>query len=131
MPAQLKAKRSIIMKSVDRYIYEFSENEILCEINGVNATLKVKTVRKCSNARIIKITLSNQEITSNCLQNGIKLFNLHINTRDLHREVQHEIHMCFRCYKLDSHLSFECPRSKISKFAQTALLLDVHSNHVV
>ena len=123
MPPQLKAKRSIIMKSVDRYIYEFSENEILYEINRVNATLKAITVSKFSNARIIKITLSNQEMTGSCLQNGIKLFNLHINPRDLHQEVHHDIRMCFRCYELDSHLSFECPKEQDFKICSNCSCL--------
>ena len=32
MPAQLKAKRSVIMEEVDDYIYQHSEVELLTEI---------------------------------------------------------------------------------------------------
>ena len=81
MPAQLKAKRSVIMKKVDDYIYQYSEGEILTEINRQNSLIQASSVFKFPNIKMLKITLSNQLMTDICLNDGLKLFSLHINHR--------------------------------------------------
>ena len=74
IPPQLKARRTVIIRSVDEFIYEKDENEILAEVKLKNSSLNAVEVFKFSKGRNIKITFDNQTMANQCKQNGLTLY---------------------------------------------------------
>jgi hypothetical protein len=108
MPLFLKSKRTVIVKKLDSYIYDNSQDEIKVELNANNDGVSVVDVFKFPNSNIIKVICNNQESADICLRMGVKMFHLFVSPRDIHREEYFEVKTCYKCYSLDSHLAHQC-----------------------
>ena len=119
MPAKIKTLRSILIKRVEKEIYDCDVEDIHRDLRQSNANFEIVDIFKFPNARIIKITLLNQEMANNCLQLGIKLFKRHLSPSDMQKEEVIDIKICYRCYELDSHLAHECSKPDTYKICST------------
>lgn len=109
MPMYLSAKRSVIVRRVDGFIYmDNSTDEILAEINVRNEDLDVISVLKFPKSRTMKVTFKCQEMAVKCLKIGMKMFNLFVSPSDIHEEEYYDIKICYKCYVWDSHLAHQC-----------------------
>ena len=80
LPRELKAKRSIIIKSCDKSIVEKSNEEIKTEIEKKNS-FNVVEVFKFPNSNSIKVTLESQTKIRAVCQGGLYMFNFFIPPR--------------------------------------------------
>ena len=73
IPLTLKAERSILLKRVDRIIFDNETEDIKTEIMTNNENLEVIEVFKFSNSPIIKLTFSSCTMAERTLRNGLKI----------------------------------------------------------
>ena len=110
LPPELKAKRTVILKSLDTYIYDLPLAEIVFELNKNNENLHVVDAYKFPNSRTVKITFSNENMASTCLENGLNIFIIHLSPNMMQREEFIQIPTCYRCFSLNTHSSNECKK---------------------
>ena len=109
MPMKLKAKRSVLLKHIDSYIYDHSVDEIKFQVTENNDSLDVVEVYKFPNSKIVKITFTNYEMAEKCLKDGVKLFLLYLPPSNVYQDEFVEVKTCYKCFKLNDHLTYECP----------------------
>jgi len=66
---------------------------------------------KFPNAKTIKITFTTQSMAIRCIENGIHILNLHVPPRNITIDSFIEVRACYRCYKLDDHISTTCDKN--------------------
>ena len=109
MPMKLKAKRSVLLKHIDSYICDHTNDEIKFQITENNDSLDFVEVYKFPNSNIVKITFTKYEMAEKCLKDGIKMFLLFLPPSNVYRDEFVEVKTCYKCYKLNDHLTYECP----------------------
>ena len=109
-PADLKARRSIIIKSIDPFIYNHKEDGIKLELQKQNVWATVAEVFKFPNSKTVKVTFTEQSMVDKALDGGLLMFNLSITSCDIARERFIDIPICYRCYKWNDHKASECSK---------------------
>ena len=109
MPPELKSKRCVIIKRLDSFIFDHTEDQILEELNSKNNALEAVSLMKFPNSRTIKVNYKNQKMVDNCMEKGVKLFFYHVSPSDIKKDNFIKILTCFKCYKIDDHLKHNCP----------------------
>lgn len=109
MPPELKAKRCIILRRLDNIIYENDPTDIAKEIENNNHWSRVKDVFKFPNSRAIKVTFSSAEMAVKSTSSGLCLYHLYIPSCDIVVDQYISVVTCYRCFKIDDHLTFSCP----------------------
>ena len=110
IPLKLKAERSVLLKRVDRIIYDNETEDIKNEIMTKNENLEVIEVFKFPNSPIIKVTFSNCTMAERTLRNGLKIFMMFIPPVCIFKDEFIEIKTCFRCFSLNTHNTHDCPK---------------------
>ena len=108
LPIALKAKRSVIVRNVDSIIYDNEVNTIINELHSRNPWASVQEIIKFPNSKTLKITFRTAEMSSKCLTNGLLFFQLFVPGNCIRGEVFIEITTCYRCYKVNDHISANC-----------------------
>ena len=107
---KLKAQRTLVFKRIDPHVGDRNAEEIEEEILENQDWAKVKQVIKINNySHIFKVEFRDIETANKILDNGLLLFNMAIIPSQIERDFYCEVMMCFKCYKLESHYSSECP----------------------
>ena len=76
-PSSLKTNRTIIMKNVDGFIMDYSEEDICANINELNGgRLKIENVFKFPSGKTLKFECLSAEMAADCLQTGLFVFRL-------------------------------------------------------
>ena len=109
MPRDLKAKRSLIVKSCGAMVYDRDVSEIREEIERVN-NLKVCEAFKLPNFKALKVVLKSQKMVTDACEKGLFLFNLYISPRFLVQDSYMPLLMCYKCYAYESHIASACPK---------------------
>jgi len=112
LPMHLKAKRTVIVRRLDSHVYNNSTDDIRDEINECNDFLEASSVFKFPHSNIIKVTCCNQDMAGACIKNGLRMFHMYVPGVDISCEEYHNVKICFKCYELDSHLTYECTKSR-------------------
>ena len=114
-PQFLKADRTVIVKNVDPFIMEHTDQEICDDLNASNDNLEVVSFVRFPSDKTFKIELASKQMTNLCLKTGIKAFNLYISSNYLALENSHQVTFCFRCYTINNHISSACPKPSTYK----------------
>lgn len=69
-------------------------------------------VHKFPSGRIIKITFSDSQQAKKAQEAGIKLFSMKIPSYNVKQDQYYHVNVCLRCYELESHNTYQCPRDK-------------------
>lgn len=112
LPAELRAKRSVIVRRLDISIYERSEAELLAEIVSKNSWAEVVEIYKFPNSKTMKIQFISSAVAQRCLSNGLSLFYLHISGSDMTADQVVPILTCYKCYSLEDHITSKCPKQE-------------------
>ena len=115
MPPKLKANRSILLKKIDKSVYDHTVDEIKHEIKAKNPEFDALEVIKFPNSTIIKITFASCLMAEKCLRSGLKLFMFHLPPHYITKDEHLEIVMCYRCYSLNDHVARDCPKPAVYK----------------
>ena len=114
VPPDLKAKKSIIVKQVDSYVYDQNIDAIRYELEKENDWLSVNEIFKFPKSRNIKLTFANQNMVTLALSRGLLMFHLSITPSFIVRDEYVNVLICYKCYKWNDHLTESC--SKPSTF---------------
>ena len=109
MPAELKARRSVILGNVDNSIYDNQEEIIKEEIYKSNEWARVKEVKKFRNSTL-KVIFEQAIMSQLCREKGLKLFKLYIPGNSINQDQFYHILTCFRCYKVEDHATQFCDK---------------------
>jgi len=112
LPPALRSSRTVILFRVDDLIYDNSTETIREEIQRANRNLRVDDIYKFENSRTVKITFTSQRMAIECSENGLNAFYLHVAPANITRDRHVDVSVCFRCFKMDDHISDNCPMDK-------------------
>jgi len=111
MPPQLRASRTVLLHKLDTIIYENDISSIKNEIERVNNGITIADIYKFPNSRTVKITLNSQQAAETVFHGGLLAFNLVVPPRNISQDKYIELLVCYRCYKLDDHVSSQCDKA--------------------
>ena len=110
MPRVIIANQTVVLFNLDDIIYEKNTETTKSDIEARNPWCKVTDVFKFKKTKGIKIVLFSSNVAEVCLNRGLLLFQLHIPGVQIKRERYRKLTTCFRCYRINDHLSPECPQ---------------------
>ena len=109
-PPELRSKRTVFVRQLDRTIGSRPPAEILHEIESNNQWLKINKVAKIKEyTHIIKIELTDCSMTEQILNNGFFMFNTKVSPHQCEQEKFTHILICYNCYQMEDHISEKCP----------------------
>ena len=126
-PPDLRAKRTIFIRQIDRYAGSHSADEIKTDILNNNRDLKIDSIIKIKDyTHIIKLIASDTKTAQTILTNGLKMFHTKVTPSQCEQEKYVHILICFKCYKYEDHPTNRCTETtdKCSECAQTG-----HTHH--
>ena len=110
-PPFVKSNRTVIVKYADRYILDFSKEELMESLNVSNsAWLHVVDLFKFPSGKAFKFECQTSKMAQLCLQSGFFVANLSINSNSIALEEFHHVKYCFRCYAINSHVAAKCSK---------------------
>ena len=115
-PRYLMKNRTVLVKSVDRFIMEYSEEEIQLNLNTMNVgSFSVVNVHKFPSGKTFKFECTTSTMATKCVESGLVIFNLCISPVKLALEESEQISYCYKCYNINSHFSAKCTKSSSYK----------------
>ena len=121
IPAQLKAKRSVLVFRVDNHIHKNNEEEIKDEIQTHNDWVQgVTQVIKFPNSQIIKLTFSMTKEATKAKETGIKMFSMRIPPQNIQLDKYYNLTTCLTCYKVEDHITRQCQNPITTRCARSA-----------
>lgn len=114
VPSQIITQRSIICRKLDIWVGSHSPEDIKAEVERNHTWAKVKEVIKFGNhTHIVKIVFRTTEMAHKAKEGGILLFNVAISHEQIEKEIFVNVQMCFTCYRMEQHLTKECPNKDL------------------
>ena len=111
-----RAVRSLYCRQLDFSVGQLSAEEIKDTIQKKNPWLKVDAIHKIKNyTHVFKLICKTEEMAKKALEHGIYAGNTRITPQQISVEEYEDILICFHCYKLESHVTNECPDSERPK----------------
>lgn len=113
VPADIKARKTVLCFNVDSFIYDNLEVEIKQEMMNKNLWSEncIEQVIKFPNKNIIKIIFTQTQVALKATESGIVAFNICIPPNQIKQEKFIPILTCMKCYKLEEHTTKHCPKN--------------------
>ena len=110
-PPIIRAKRTIVLHSVDSHILRDATSESLIEdLSRSNDWLTLDNVFKLKSQSSLKIVCDTHATAERCLREGLRLSYTFIPPRNISAETFIPISFCYKCYALDTHKAKDCPK---------------------
>jgi hypothetical protein len=110
MPPDLRAKRTVVVRFVDKFVYDNSAEELKKDIGEQNQWLQVVQVIKLPSGTAIKLICKSREMAARCLKEGFYMVYLSFPPHALFNEDYIKVSYCYKCYEMNSHTARDCPR---------------------
>ena len=115
IPYTLLCKKTVIAWNIDAEIFKINEDEMLQELMSCNAGLEIIQLTKFNNARNFKFVCKEAYMANNCLNHGIRMFDMSFPARMLSAQKPKGNNLqrptfCFRCYAINDHSVRDCPK---------------------
>lgn len=112
IPPQLKAKKTIILKSLDKRINKETEEDLKTDIENKNTWAKVEEVVKFRNIPyMLKIRFTDIKMAKKAQEQGLKISFFSISPHQIEEEEFIPITPCYICYKY-THTVKDCPEKE-------------------
>lgn len=113
LPADIKARKTVLCFNVDSFIYDNSEDEIKQEMMHKNLWSEncIEQVVKFPNRNIMKVVFTQTQVALKATENGIVAFNICIPSDQIKQEKFIPILTCMICYKMEDHTTKNCPKN--------------------
>jgi hypothetical protein len=109
IPPDLRSKRTIFVRQLDRDIGKKTPTEIKDEITRLQNWIQVQDVIKIKDyTHIIKIITTDTTIAQRILTEGFSMFNTRITPTQCEQEKYTHILICYKCYKFEDHPTHKC-----------------------
>ena len=114
-PPELRAKKTIFIRKLDRHIGDRNSDEIKTEIETQNTWAKVAQVIKIKEyTHVIKVVFDEIKMADVAQERGMVAFNMSITPSQMEREEYINLQICFSCYKYESHETKNCKTKEIN-----------------
>lgn len=109
-PPHIAAQRSVICRRVDPWVGEHTDIELKNEFERVHPWVKIVEVIKFgTHTHVFKVVFRETKMAVKATEEGLLAFSVKLSPDQISREEFIDILMCFSCYKLDDHISKNCP----------------------
>jgi hypothetical protein len=109
VPPDLRAKRSVFVRQIDRFVGEKPALEIQEEIQRIQPWLKISEVVKIRDyTHVLKLVTTDTTITQRVLRDGFLMFNTKITPQQCQPEKFIHLLICYKCYKIEDHPTHQC-----------------------
>jgi len=112
LPPQLKAKRTIFLRRLDKIISDQPAEQIEAELMRANNEIRVTELYKFPNNNLVKVTLATQTMAIRATEKGLYAFNLSIPPDNISIDKYIDVEVCFKCYQLNSHSISNCEKDR-------------------
>ena len=113
IPSELRSKRTIFLRQIDRTVGCRDPNDIKTELENNHDWLKIKQVTKIRDyTHILKIETIDSQMSDRVQSEGLQMFNTRINPFQIEQERPQEILICFKFYKMEEHSTRNCPSTR-------------------
>ena len=126
-PPDLRAKKTVFIRQIDRYAGTHSPDEIKDEIETKNRHIKLDSVQKIKDyTHIIKLITKDTHTAQSIITQGFNMFNTRITPHQCEQEKYTHLLICFKCYSFENHPTNQCTSNTIicSECAHTG-----HTHH--
>ena len=107
MPLETKARLTLVLMNLDRYVMDRSSEEVLEDLKDqANAT--AESVFILRGKYMMKIQFGSHETAKKIKENGVYLFRLFVSPEQIEFERYSPVVQCFTCYKY-GHIKTQCP----------------------
>lgn len=121
VPPETKARRSILLRQLDQLIGQNSPEDIKDEIERENDWIKIEEVVKMKNyTHILKLRLEETIMVEKAKRQGILAYNMSISPSQIEVENYVHIRSCYKCYKMEDHLTKDCPHTDLKICSECA-----------
>ena len=113
IPMEMKAKRTLFLRRLDRHVGEHSKEEIKAEIEKNQDWAGEVSVTKIKDyTHVLKIEFGTVEAADKALEKGILMFHMMVAPDQMARDEFISILTCFKCYALEDHATKNCKETK-------------------
>ena len=107
LPNELKSARSILVKKLDKFLFDKELIEITSEIKKkIN---NITNVIKINGPSFLKITFSNIVDADKCINDGLFIFSRYFPGNQLYKDIYVKLLVCHKCFAWDKHTTRQCP----------------------
>ena len=115
LPRELKANRSVILRSVDKQLMAHSEERIKEEILLCNPWCIADDEHNLIDVlkiglTIVKLIFNSSVVAEIPCKQGLSMFNMHIPAYNISKDKFIRLNTCYVCYKPEDHMTNECPQ---------------------
>ena len=109
IPPDLRAKRTIFVRQLDRDVGSHTADEIKHEIATQQTWLHIQDVIKIKHyTHVIKIVTTDTTIAQRILTNGFYMYNTKITPTQCEQEQYTHLLICYKCYQIEDHPTHQC-----------------------
>jgi hypothetical protein len=109
IPPDLRAKRTIFVRQLDKDVGSHSPAEIKHEITTQQNWLQIQDIIKIKHyTHVIKIITTDTTIAQRILTHGFYMYNTKITPLQCEQEHYTHLLICYKCYKFEDHPTHQC-----------------------
>ena len=112
LPPDVRAKRTVFLRQLDRHVRIHTEDELLTELRQRNEGLRLTEVGKIRDyTHVIKLICGDVETADKIVKDGLYCYHVRISAGQCKKEEFVPLQTCFRCYAYDDHDTKNCPKT--------------------
>ncbi len=109
VPPDLRAKRTIFVRQLDRDVGSHTADELKHEITSQQSWLQIQEIVKIKHyTHVMKIITTDTTIAQRVLTDGFYLYNTKITPSQCEQERYTHLLICYKCYKMEDHPTHQC-----------------------
>lgn len=109
IPPDLRAKRTIFVRQLDRDVGSHTVEELKQEITSQQSWLQIQEIVKIKHyTHVMKIITTDTTIAQRVLTDGFYLYNTKITPSQCEQERYTHLLICYKCYKMEDHPTHQC-----------------------
>jgi hypothetical protein len=109
LPLDLRAKRTIFVRQLDKDVGSQSADEIKHEITTQQNWRHIQDIIKIKHyTQVIEIITTDSRIAQRVLANGFYMYNTEITPSQCEQEQYTHLLICYNCYQIEHHLAHQC-----------------------
>lgn len=120
IPPFMKAKKTVVLKRVDRDITGLSIEDLIADIENRNDWIKIEELNKFPNMpNMLKIRLQDISMAQKATDHGLCVGCYHLSPAQVEMEDYIQITPCWACYAYDHNVK-DCPQKDVKKCSECA-----------
>lgn len=112
IPPDVRARRTIFVRQVDRIVGTKTADEIKTELETQQHWLRITEIIKIKDyTHVFKIICNETTMADRILTDGLKAFNTRLTPGQCEQERFTHLLICYKCYDYDKHPTKDCPQT--------------------